>query len=192
LGGWSMGGLVAYEMARRLAARDQRVERLVLIDSRTPAADRDGVAEVDETTLALLFARDLGDLFGVSLMVSSEELQELETAEEVLGFLYEKMQAARIVPSDLELSQIVRLFAMFRTNHQAMMRYSASSYAGRLVLLKANELLAKEPQAPDLGWGELAAGGVEIHGIPGNHYSMLREPHVPVLADRLRKILDPA
>ncbi|MCP4656947.1 MAG: AMP-binding protein, partial [bacterium] len=122
LGGWSMGGLVAYEMARRLAARDQRVERLVLIDSRTPAADRDGVAEVDERTLALLFARDLGDLFGVSLMVSTEELQALETAEEVLGFLYEKMQTARIVPSDLELSQIVRLFAMFQTNHQAMMR----------------------------------------------------------------------
>ncbi|MCP4545363.1 MAG: hypothetical protein GY835_02715 [bacterium] len=33
------------------------------------------------------------------------------------------------------------------------------------MLLKADELLTREPQVPDLGWGELAAGGVEVHGI---------------------------
>ncbi|HEV2734381.1 MAG TPA: amino acid adenylation domain-containing protein, partial [Longimicrobiaceae bacterium] len=37
LGGWSMGGVVAYEMARRLEAAGERVERLVLVDAHVPA-----------------------------------------------------------------------------------------------------------------------------------------------------------
>ncbi len=54
----------------------------------------------------------------------------------------------------------------------------------------AGEPLSEEPQAPDLGWGGLAEGGVEVDEIPGDHYSILREPNVQALADRLRETLD--
>ncbi|MCP4591291.1 MAG: alpha/beta fold hydrolase, partial [bacterium] len=190
LGGWSMGGLIALEMARRLTERNQRVERVVLIDSVAPSVGRP--SEVDDTELAWLFARDLGGLFGVSLPVTSQDLRTFATAEELLTFLHEKLQEARIVPPDLELSQINRLFATFRINYRAMRRYTASSYPGRLVLIKAGQFLGSEPPPPDLGWGELAAGGVEIHGITGHHYSIMRDPHVQALAQRLTDVLDAA
>jgi aspartate racemase len=38
---------------------------------------------------------------------------------------------------------------------------------------------------PDLGWSELATGGVEIHEVPGTHLGMLMEPHVRVLGEKL-------
>ncbi|MCP4660258.1 MAG: non-ribosomal peptide synthetase, partial [bacterium] len=185
LGGWSMGGTVAFEMARRLAEQDQRVEQLVLIDSRAPAADRGKTSDTGDAALAIVFARDLAGIFGVSLPVASADVEALDTAEEVLHLLHEKMQAAGLVPPGLELPEIVRLFAMFRINVRAMERYSASACSGRLVLFKAGERFSPKAEAPDLGWGELAAGGLEIHEVEGDHYSILREPHVEVLGDCL-------
>jgi hypothetical protein len=38
----------------------------------------------------------------------------------------------------------------------------------------------------------LAAQGVEVHEVPGDHYSMVREPHVRVLAERIRARLEGA
>ncbi len=191
LGGWSMGGVVAFEMARRLAEQNQRVERLVLIDSFAPAAADDGRAsQADDDALALAFARDQAGILGADLPVSSEELKTLDTAEETLSFLVEKMQAARLLPPGLDLSQIGRLFEMFRINIRATERYCVQTCPGRLILFKAGESLSEEPQAPDLGWGGLAAGGLEIHEIGGNHYSILREPHVEALADRLTEVLE--
>ena len=40
---------------------------------------------------------------------------------------------------------------------------------------------------PDLGWGRLAPGRLSVHGVPGEHVSMFREPHVAVLADELTR-----
>ena len=42
----------------------------------------------------------------------------------------------------------------------------------------------------DLGWSEVAPGGLEIHDVPGDTYSMLQEPHVQGLAEKLRDCID--
>ena len=44
--------------------------------------------------------------------------------------------------------------------------------------------------APDKGWGRLAAGGLEIKAVSGDHLGMLQEPLVRVLAQQLRDCLD--
>ncbi len=177
-------------MARRLGEQNQRVEHLFLIDSVAPAARERRRSDTGDVALALVFAGDLAGIFGVDVPVSSADVRALETAEEVLVLLHEKMQAAGLVPPDLELSEIMRLFETFRINVRAMDRYSASIYPGRLVLFKAGERLSPKAEAPDLGWGELAAGGLEIREVEGNHYSILREPHVKVLAAGLREVLE--
>lgn len=38
---------------------------------------------------------------------------------------------------------------------------------------------------PTLGWGAVAAGGVEVHTIPGNHQTIIEAPHVETLAEIL-------
>ncbi len=192
LGGWSMGGLIAFEMARQLSEQHQRVERLVLIDSVAPAARQRRPEATGDAELALGFAMDLAGIFGVAVPVSPADIETFHTAEEVLAFLHEKMQAARLVPPDLGLSEIIRLFATFKINVRAMECYGPPACSGRLVLFKAGERLSQAPEASDLGWGELVGGGLEIREVEGNHYSMLREPHVEVLADGLREVLDAA
>ena len=41
-----------------------------------------------------------------------------------------------------------------------------------------------------LGWGRLAAGGVELHYVPSSHMSILSEPAVRVVAEKLRECLE--
>jgi aspartate racemase len=43
---------------------------------------------------------------------------------------------------------------------------------------------------PDFGWSELAAGGLEIHDVPGNTLNMLEEPHVQVVGEKLRDCIN--
>jgi len=42
---------------------------------------------------------------------------------------------------------------------------------------------------PDMGWGRVCSGRVEVHTIPGDHSSILQEPHVLTLAEALRECL---
>jgi thioesterase domain-containing protein len=40
-----------------------------------------------------------------------------------------------------------------------------------------------------MGWGGWAAGGIDAQPVPGGHLDMVLEPHVRVLAKRLRACL---
>ena len=41
-------------------------------------------------------------------------------------------------------------------------------------------------------WTPFVARGVEVHPVPGDHDGMVLEPHVRVLARKLRAVLDEA
>ncbi len=40
-----------------------------------------------------------------------------------------------------------------------------------------------------LGWGELAAGGLEIHEVCGTHADLMTEPYVQMIAEKLASCL---
>jgi thioesterase domain-containing protein len=67
-------------------------------------------------------------------------------------------------------------------------------YSGPLVLLRAREqpVLSANPAINDdetLGWAAFSAQPVMVHRVPGNHYSMMKPPHVEELANQLRASL---
>ena len=51
---------------------------------------------------------------------------------------------------------------------------------------------SKIPENSTLGWSEFADSGVEIHIVPGNHMSMLGEPYVKVVAEKLQQSISQA
>jgi thioesterase domain-containing protein/acyl carrier protein len=180
LGGWSMGGIVAYEMAQQLQAQGHEVSLLALIDTSVPASVR-AMGEPDELSLMVLFAQDMG-LSWQELEVSLEEMVKLD-AKDQLVWLFELAITAGVVPPDIERSQIERLYHVFKTNVRAMLAYEPQEFDGSVTLFKAEEPL------PGTGlensWEEFALDGVEIHSVPGNHFTMIREPHVRALARAL-------
>jgi thioesterase domain-containing protein len=72
--------------------------------------------------------------------------------------------------------------------------YVPAASTGRATLFRAAEETAISlSTAFDVderhGWGRYLRGGVEVEVCPGNHTSMCEEPHVQVLAAKLRASL---
>jgi thioesterase domain-containing protein len=204
LGGWSMGGVVAYEMARQMRERGDEIELLALVDSHVPVAGGRPRAE-NPRSLLYTFALDLG-LSTDDLDVSSDANPSPEFYEQQLARILDVATSRGKLPPGVDLSQIQRLFDVFKINSQAVDSYRPERTPSRVALFRAEEKLnATEQQLqtgaswprllrqlrikredPTLGWGKLAAGGVDVRTVPGNHFSLMRQPHVNVLAEELR------
>ncbi len=100
LGGWSMGGVVAFEMAQQLHAQGQRVALLALLDGRIPTPD-ETFPEEDSEAIALVER-----YFGISFegMGSLAELPK----DEQLSLMLEQAKSAGLVPAELDVSQALR------------------------------------------------------------------------------------
>jgi amino acid adenylation domain-containing protein len=190
LGGWSMGGVVAFEMARQLRAQGERVALVALLDSYAPHAHTPTRTPADQLLLQM-FAEDLGRLCGVELM-SNANGSHAETPDEHLSHLLRRGIEAGVVPPGIELDQLRQLFQIFKTNLQALASYAPEKYDGRVTLLRAGERFDGEGAEDEChGWSRLAAV-VESHVVAGDHYTMLKRPHVDALAERLDACLEAA
>jgi len=191
LGGWSFGGVVAYEMACRLARLGETVALLALIDSRAPGSLPASATPVEGATLVAMLARELGVASGgPDSLTGTGDRGPLETDSSVERVL-ERAKARGLLPSDIGLAEVRCLLEVLRSNLRALRRYLPASYPGRVTLFRAALGTAPRPDAT-YGWRSLATGGVEVHEVPGDHYSIVREPHVRVLSDLLRARLDDA
>ena len=182
LGGWSMGGVLAYEMARQLRQDGEPVALVAMLD----AAPLDGgAAAVDDATLAAWFARDLGGLVGRDLGIGAEELQNLGLDEQALRIL-EQARSEQVLPPDLGPTALARHLAMFKRNFRALLAYVPQPYPGCLSLFAAEE--GEGPRAASF-WQALAQEGAKVVSLPGNHYSLLRIPSLIQLVESLSEHL---
>jgi thioesterase domain-containing protein len=186
LGGWSLGGVVAFEMARQLRERREEVALLVLLDSAPEMAAGEPEDDVD---LLLDVVAYVANLWGKELSLSREELEGLDPGarlERVLDLL----RGADFLPPGAGLERLRRTLAVYRANLAAVRSYQPQVFGGGgAVLFRA----AEAPDAlADLGWGRLLSGRLEIETVPGHHLSLLAEPNVRILAERLRRCLNEA
>jgi thioesterase domain-containing protein len=159
LGGWSMGGVVALEMAHRLSALGRQVEVVVMIDSlptRGGEGGASGAVAAAAGDLAAAFARDLG----------------------LVGGNAEMPAAVR-----------ARLYRVFAAHDRALRRHRPRAWQGPTVLLRAAEQPPDLALLPDLGWGAALGRAVTVLTLPGNHYSLVREPAARQLAQALGEVL---
>lgn len=180
LGGWSVGGLVALEMAQQLRAQRERIETLMLLDT-TPPTQPGGVPE-DEGS---------GREYGLDM-----SLRELATLgpDEQLPYLWQHALKLGLVEPEVPLHVAQQVLdELKRLFHRHMLladEYVARPYAGRLTLVRPSDSPFAVRTRRDRGWGKLAAA-VDVHFVPGQHHSMVKEPHVQVLARLLNACLAP-
>jgi amino acid adenylation domain-containing protein len=186
LGGWSMGGVVAFEMARQLSTRGEEVEQLAVLDVFAPGRGFVGGSghSVDEGTLRAWFARDLVGLLGKPLPAQMADLP----ADAPLPEAFARAQELGLLPAGLDFTAVARRFEVFRTNLRLIERYAGHSYPGRVQLFRATSSHFEDPADSTLGWAALAAGGVRLQQLPGNHWEIMRSPVVETVAATLRDV----
>jgi amino acid adenylation domain-containing protein len=183
----SMGGLVAFEMARRLDEDGRRPALLALVDtpvpgSRPPRERPDG--EVELNLLGYLLA-------GADPEIGLDALQAM-SREERLEYLLRQGRAAGTITGAAGLDDVARVIAVVEANQAAMDAYRPEPWDGDLLYFRAADGSAAEDEDDGPPWSRLARGGVELHLVPGNHLSLHRPPHVERLAERLRVSLERA
>jgi thioesterase domain-containing protein/acyl carrier protein len=170
LGGWSVGGVFAYEMAQQLRAAGEQVRLLAMLDS--------GVLYACALMTAIFPKGETG-ILDVVRMASAEQVREFRR----------RSAPARLIPDDADDELALRLFRLFATNMRAVLEYQARSYAGPLELFQAAESLVKPRFEPRHELARLC-DHVTVHFVPGNHLTLIHEPHVQALGKLLRERLD--
>lgn len=190
----SFGGIVIYEMAQQLHASGEEVSFLGMLDLPlpTPQDISKQIAKAGNeyylalTTFAKSTAGALGEYF---LQVTTDELRMLSDLNAQLNYILQKLITLKLLPDEFTFEQFCHLFDVFEGNIKAGMQYTMKPYSGKVVFFQATEdiiNLFEENQDPTRGWSIFALGGVDVHQIQGNHYSMLRSS---VLAEKIKPYL---
>ncbi|HKR14132.1 MAG TPA: alpha/beta fold hydrolase, partial [Pyrinomonadaceae bacterium] len=176
LGGWSSGGVIAFEMARQLQERGADVPLVVLLDSVSPGAANAG----DSLSLLAGFAGNLG----IPIDLVSDELLQSET-ETQLNWLLDQAHLSQALPPDVVLDDLRHLFELYLADIEAVKNYDPPTASFPLLLLRA----ADEQDSPEMiaRWTRLSSNRLEIQTVPGDHLTMMRPPHVTTLAEFLRE-----
>ena len=178
LAGHSMGGVIAFEMSQQLQQQGEQVALLALIDSWAPVY----IPEQDDATLLVQFAHELG------LPITRDELLQRHPDEQ-LSYVVEQAQLAHVLPPGVGIDQARRLLHIYKNNVRAIRSYAPQVNPCRITLFRSSEHLT-ETRNPATGWTSLTVQEMEIYDVPGNHFSMNREPHVRILAERLQNCIN--
>jgi amino acid adenylation domain-containing protein len=191
LGGWSFGGLVAFEMAKQLSDKREQVSLLVLLDTGTPDLVRSFADSHDEAALLAVLAQEM------YLPVLATDLRPFDL-ENQLQCVAQKMKEARIMIDDAH-SFLRRQLDIFKGRLKATETYKPTPYNGQITLFTASilgpEAAAKrtfdEHQSELIrGWADLSTAPVDIYLVPGRHHEIAREPNVQMLARSLKECID--
>ncbi|HEY0733742.1 MAG TPA: amino acid adenylation domain-containing protein [Herpetosiphonaceae bacterium] len=172
LGGWCTGGRIAYEMARQLEAQGQQIALLALLDSGPLDIAPDGLEEEQDFDLLMVMSR--------SLQARAAKMTGMGPDEK----LHQLIEEAQQQGAKIGMDQIRALLKVTRANIMADRAFVAQPYGGRIFLIRAED--HPEEESLDLDWGVLAAGGVDMVMIPGDHLSIIEDnEHARVLAEQL-------
>jgi aspartate racemase len=165
LGGYSFGGLVAYEMARQLYAGGEEVALLALLDTYP--------GELEAVTTSIW-----------KLLLEPKRLRALSDVPKTA-----KKSVQRRVKR-LFLSKTLK--DVLQANHGASARYELQPYEGKTTLFRAEQSSLRAFDDPHAAWASLAVGGLQIEEISGDHGDILMMPQVGELAKKLKVAIDNA
>jgi thioesterase domain-containing protein/acyl carrier protein len=197
LGGYSFGGSVALEMAQQLRAAGHTVALLAILDHTPPPTRYRKV--IWTPTLPLDFVantarwvvQDIWRCGTSGRLVSLKRKWRIATLR-----IRNLLSRSRPASGKSDVAEIFadRIFPepfqrLLVAHYQAMRNYAPRPYAGRVVLFRSRVRPLLRMHGRDLGWGELANGGLDVVTVPGNHETMLKPPNVEFLAKELLKRL---
>ncbi|MCI4066843.1 alpha/beta fold hydrolase [Micromonospora sp. R77] len=178
--GWSMGAVVAYDLARRLADAGVPVGGLILVDPPAPGP----LAVPPPGTAARLLVRDLAELGGLP---RGPIRAALARAPEDAGpdDVFAAVVRAGVLPAECDAEFLHDRYRPFAAHLRLLGSWRpVGGYPGPVTLIRATE------SSTDVGrWRELAAG-LHDYAITGDHYTIWRGDALTAMGALVRRVLD--
>ena len=214
LGGFSFGGVVAYEMARQLIADGADVGLVVLIDAYGPGytgrALRKVYSDDEEPKKSRRLEAGTQNVARHLHVVGSLSLPEKLSyvASRLKNIIVAKFRSGisrtreRLNRTRWRVAYSVnrafgkpykRGYRMIpEVSRRAIEKYAFPPYEGSVLLYKASQQPEYARLDSTLGWGSVVKGSIEIHEINGDHRSIVREPVVKQVAESLKEEIEAA
>nr|WP_017314620.1 non-ribosomal peptide synthetase [Mastigocladopsis repens] len=185
LGGYSLGGMIAYEMARQLDTQGEKVGILAMLDTCRPGSSKRSP-----------FLKRIQVHFDNLLQQGPSYLSKKLMGWREWGTHNLKHKYMHMLGISEPLPEDDKHIEIMGANLQALNTYIYQPYHGRMTLLRTDDKSRTDAVGiqydPQFGWGDIVTGGVDIHHLPGSHLTFLDEPNVRVLAEKLKLSLEKA
>lgn len=165
LGGWCVSGILAYEVACQLEALGQEVGLLALLGAPNPQHYN---------------AIPTRERLKSKLQYHWKQIRQLDL-KGAFHYLSDRARYRASLNDPEEMSRFSRILL------ELALRYKPNTLRARVVLFQGED----RPSVVDYasGWTGVVKGQFAAYDIPGNHLTSLEEPHVAVLAEKLRDCL---
>lgn len=197
---YCFGGKIAYEMACQLEAMGERVALLVIIEGSAPPDYHRSVPIYDARRVRAMSQALPTWLGGYEELGGWREVGRriLRPRNGRRGAAPRSMARIIVDEETDDLADIVAerppIHYEMRTHHKALNRqYRPKPYGGRIVMIRAKAVrmgrMLWKPFDPERGWGQLASGGVDIHYVGGNHFTVMQGQNAAGVARALTAAL---
>lgn len=172
LAGWSMGGLIAYEIARQLEQQGQEIAFLGLLDTSvftdsTQPFENPSVIEV------------ISHMAGQPIPHLDQILSEADDEEDAILKAFAMAQQAELMPRNVSLADIQRYVEITNTNYRAARAYRPQPYPGTAILFSSQEHDAADIEIEaDINRWRALVHTLKLHKVPGSHEKMVFPPYV--------------
>jgi thioesterase domain-containing protein/aryl carrier-like protein len=172
LAGWSVGGVIAFEMAQQFHMLGEEVSNLAILDS--------GVLYTFGVLQAMFPQGQPGAL----------AFLRQPTQQQVAEFRA-RSAPAKLVPEEADDKMAAQILGLFSGSVRAVIDYRPQPYDGRIDLFQASKRLVRKQHQPLAEWSRVC-DDVRLHDVAGSHLTMIHDPHVQGLAEKLGQVLSAA
>ena len=200
VGGWSYGGVVAYELASELQRRGRRLHNLFLLD--TIVRVRQGEVQIERSEFMNWFMWELLSGDGQK----EYDYHALDFSSMADAHAFEAIRQHGIdqglFDETITLATLDQLFRVFHANWQGLLDYRfppldlpITLFAADVelpdVLQAPHELVGTAFRDPYRGWRSIAPQ-VQRVAVEGDHLTMMREPHIERVGEFIQSRIDVA
>ena len=173
LGGFSSGGVVAFEIARRLRARHHEVAFLSMLDTVCPTYFKRKKHFWNFFAVGNFLANLPFWFYYRWLTSDKKNLKIKRLLKDIMVRRTETNSGPRNVSQNIVQESI-----------RWLRNYTVTPYDGRIVFYRARARLLTIVSGLEKEW-ETYSRGMDVYAIPGSHLDILKEPYVRVLAEKI-------
>ncbi len=184
-GGFSFGGVVAFEMARQLEVQGEEALLVVMIDSWIAAADRK-LRSREKFSIFWSKTKEQGISYPTRKVRDKFGYWSHRT-----GHLFLNLAGKICLGLSLEPPSRLRLALLEQENRRALWDYQPRTYSGRVLLAACSRTLEFVSKRGNqfFGWDVLAGHQFEIQAVEAEHMSIMKEPSVSEIAQKIAERL---
>jgi amino acid adenylation domain-containing protein len=193
LGGASLGGLIAFEMACQLHNEGQKVALLALFDTFAPGYYNSVATRSSRSRVLRLYRRIEHHLGSLMMLDPSERIayvrQKLRKAKVLKWWRRSKRTAWASLYEAVGHPVSKSLPETQDSLRKAAKKYKPRPYPGIVTLFRASQQPPGVYPDSSLGWNQVTVDNLEIYEVPGYHAAIVSEPRVRFLIEPLQECL---